>query len=82
MRSLNRDLKNKQVSRGSWKVGRTFQTEEHYMWKQRGMKQYDVSSELFAIFLVQELQIKGVRWLLKVTDETAVPQEGNKSRKQ
>ena len=52
MRSLNRDLKNKQVSRGSWKVGRTFQTEEHYMWRQRGMKQYDVSSELFAIFLV------------------------------
>jgi len=38
MRSLNRHLKNEQVSRGRWKVDRTFQMEGQYMWRQRGMK--------------------------------------------
>lgn len=42
MRSLNRDLKNEQVSRGRWKVDRTFQMEGQHTWRQRGMKQYDM----------------------------------------
>ena len=52
MRSLNWDLKNEQISRGRWTVDRTFQKEEEYVWRQRGMKQYDVFSELHVILLV------------------------------